>query len=144
MRKTAYFQRALQTENWVEVYNQENVNRKFNIFHNTCLLILEDSFPLVYKKKKDTNKWITKGIRISCNHKGALYILLKKSSDDRLKLYYKRYCIILMRVIKEAKNLYYQKLISNSENKIQLTWMIINKETVTNQAPDKYNTITSG
>jgi hypothetical protein len=109
----ACFQRALQAENWTEVYNQENVNMKFNIFHNTFLLILENSFPLVFKKKKDTNRWITKSIRISCNHKRALYILVKKSSDDSLKLYYKRY---LTRVIKEAKKLYYQKLISNSEN----------------------------
>jgi hypothetical protein len=37
--------------------------------------------------------------------------------------------MILIRVIKEAKKLYYQKLISNSEDKIQLTWKIINKET---------------
>jgi late competence protein required for DNA uptake (superfamily II DNA/RNA helicase) len=102
---------------------------KFNKFHNTFLVVLENSFPFVYKKKKDTIKWITKGIRTSCNHKRALYNLVKKSKDEGLKLYYKRYCTILMRVIKEAKKLYYQKLISNSENKIQLTWKIINKET---------------
>jgi hypothetical protein len=108
----------------VEVYNQENVNIKFNIFHNTFLLILENSFPLVYKKK-DTNKWITKGIRTTCNHKRALYILVKKSNDERPKLYYTRYCRILMNVIKEAKKLHYHKLISDSDNKIQLTWKIM-------------------
>jgi hypothetical protein len=41
-----------------------------------------------------------------------------------------------MMVIREAKRLYYKKLISNSENKIQLTWKIINKETGKRQAPD--------
>jgi hypothetical protein len=57
------------------------------------LLIFENSFPLVRKKKEGiTNKWITKGIRLSCKHKRTLYTLVKKSSDDRLKLYYKRYC----------------------------------------------------
>jgi hypothetical protein len=35
----------------------------------------------------------------------------------------------LRKVTKEAKKLYYQKLISNSENKVQLTWKIIYKET---------------
>jgi hypothetical protein len=58
----AYFQRALQNENWQEVYNQEDINTKFNKFHNTFLVIVENSFPLVHKRKKDTNKWITKGI----------------------------------------------------------------------------------
>jgi hypothetical protein len=74
MMKTAT---GIQNKNWAEVYNQGNVNMKFNIFHNTFLLILENSFPLVYKKKKDTNRWSTKGIRISCNHNRAVYILVK-------------------------------------------------------------------
>jgi hypothetical protein len=42
----------------------------------------------------------------------------------------------LMRVTEEAKKLYYQKLISNSENKIQLTWEFIDKETWKKTAPD--------
>ncbi|PNF22769.1 hypothetical protein B7P43_G06670 [Cryptotermes secundus] len=138
------FQRALQNENWIEVYNQENVNMKFNIFHNIFLSIFENSFPIVYKKKKDSNNWITKGIRISCKHKRALYILVKKSSDDSLKLYYKRYCKILVRVIREAKRLYYQKLIINSENKIQVTWKIINKESGKNQVSDKVTELQVG
>jgi hypothetical protein len=73
------------------------------------------------------NKWITKGIRISCKRKRILYSLLKKPSDERLKLYYRRYCNILVTVIKEAKKLYYCKLISKSKNKIQTTWKIIKK-----------------
>jgi hypothetical protein len=82
----AYFQWALQNENWQEVYNQEDINTKFNKFHNTFFVIPENSFPLVHKTKKDTNKWITKGIRTSCNHKRALYNLVKKSKDDGLEL----------------------------------------------------------
>jgi hypothetical protein len=33
-----------------------------------------------------------------------------------------------MKVIKEAKKLHYHELIIDSDNKIQLTWKIINKE----------------
>jgi hypothetical protein len=43
----------LQNENWEEVYNQENVNGKFNIFLKIFVLNFENSFPLVYKKKED-------------------------------------------------------------------------------------------
>jgi hypothetical protein len=106
MKKTAYFQWALKNGNWEEVYNQENVYMKFNSFHHIFLVILENSFALVYKKKRDINNWIIKGIRISCNHKRALYTPVKNPRDDRLKPYYKRYCTILTRVIKEAKKRY--------------------------------------
>jgi hypothetical protein len=43
---TAYFQWALKNKNWEELYNHENVNMKFNIFHNIFLVIFENSFPL--------------------------------------------------------------------------------------------------
>jgi hypothetical protein len=145
--KIANFQLALQNENWEEAYNQEIVNRKFNIFLKTFLLIFENSFPLVFKKKEDiTNKWITKGIRLSYKHKRTLYTLVKKTSDDRLKLYYTRYWTtsILTRVMREAKKLYYNKLISKSENKIQSTWKIIKKETAKNQATDNITEIQVG
>jgi hypothetical protein len=70
---------------------------------------------------------------MSCKHKRILYSLVTKLGDDRLKSYYKKYCTILAKIIKEAKKLYYCKLISKPENKIQTTWKIIKKETAENQ-----------
>jgi hypothetical protein len=34
---------------------------------------------------------------------GALYNLVKKSKDERLESYYKKYCMTLTKVIKEAE-----------------------------------------
>jgi hypothetical protein len=130
------FQISLQNENWEDVYDYGNVNSKFNIFLNIFLLNFENSFRLVHKKEDIINKWKTNGIRISCKRKRTLYSLVKKSSDERLKLYYKRYCNIFVKVIKEAKKLYYHKLISKSENKIQTTWKIIEKQMAKNQGMD--------
>jgi hypothetical protein len=45
---------------------------------------------------------------------------------------------------KEAKKLYYQKLISSSENKTQLAWKLINKEIGKNQAPNKITELQLG
>jgi len=45
------------------------------------------------------------------------------------KLYYKHYCKILSKVIKEAKKLYFKEVISKSKNKMKTTWNIIHKET---------------
>ena len=44
------------------------------------------------------------------------------------KLYYKHYCKILSKVIKEAKKLYYEEMITKSKNKMKTTWNIIHKE----------------
>jgi hypothetical protein len=122
-KKITNFQSALQNENW-KVYKQENVKSKFNIFLHISLLNFENSFPLVYKKKKNvTNNWITMHLRISSKHRRTLHSLLTKSGD-RLKSYYKKCCTILAKVITQAKKLHYYKFIHKSENKIQTTWMI--------------------
>jgi sarcosine oxidase/L-pipecolate oxidase len=42
-----------------------------------------------------------------------------------LKIYYKHYCTVSGRVVREAKKLYYNELIANSENKVKMTWKII-------------------
>jgi hypothetical protein len=73
-----------------------------------------------------------------------LYTIVKNARDDRLKPHYKRYCMILMRVIKEAKERYYQKFVSTSENKIQLTWRIINKESGNKQSTDNITELQMG
>jgi hypothetical protein len=45
------------------------------------------------------------------------------------KSYYRSYCTILRRVIREAKRKYYNSPIAAAENKIKTTWNIINTET---------------
>jgi L-serine deaminase len=47
------------------------------------------------------------------------------------KLYYKSYCSILRRVIREAKNIYiyFKHLLETSENKTKTVWTIINRVT---------------
>ena len=56
-------------------------------------------------------------------------MLVKVSHNHVLQACYKKYCNILMKVIKEAKKLYYYELINKLENKIWTMWKIIKKET---------------
>jgi hypothetical protein len=79
-------------------------------------------------KSNDThNQWITKGIKISCK-KRRNFLLCRHSNDLNLKIYYKRYCTVLSKVILTAKKLLYNKIILNSKNKMKSTWKIINEE----------------
>ena len=79
------------------------------------------------KKCKNSNTiskpWIT-----SCNRKRELYLKARDSNEMEHKLYYKYYCKILSKVIKEAKKLCYKEMITKSKNKVKTTWNIIHKE----------------
>lgn len=55
-------------------------------------------------------------------------MIIKDSHNHELKAFYKKYCKILVKILKEAKKLYYQELINKLENKIQTAWKIIKKE----------------
>ena len=73
--------------------------------------------------------WITQGIRKSCQRKRSLYIISKNSGNLMIILYYKSYCSILKRVIRETKRVYFKHLIETSENKTKAMWNIINELT---------------
>jgi len=53
---------------------------------------------------------------------------LKTNNNPVLKKYYKDYCLILTKVIKEAKKMDYDKHIANSNNIMRTTWKLIDKE----------------
>jgi hypothetical protein len=46
-----------------------------------------------------------------------------------MERYYKQYCKILARMIKEAKRAMYNNQVVNSANKMKTTWIIIKAET---------------
>jgi hypothetical protein len=60
--------------------------------------------------------------------KKELFVLCKITNNNNIKLYYKKYCLILTRLIRNAKNLHYNNTILRSKNKIKSTWKIINSE----------------
>jgi len=101
----------------------------FNNFLNNYLRYYHSSF--IKKERKPqvrTNQWLTKGIRISCNRKKELFLLCRLINNCSLKMYYKKYCKILPKVVLAAKRMHFNKIIQNSENKIKSTWKIINED----------------
>ena len=112
---------------------QEDVNTVFNNFLNTYLWIFNSSFPLQKIYSTHNNKpWVTTGIKTSCQHKRELYFISTDSNNYKLKAHYTSYCLILSKVIKAAKQLYYNNKISKSNNKTKTTWDIIKIETCKN------------
>lgn len=100
----------------------------FNSFLNTYLRIFYSSFPLIRTKCRNHKyNWLTLGIKTSCKRKRELFLLLRNSNNPALKQYYKAYCKILVKVIKEAKRMTFSKRIKKLNNKSKTTWNIINE-----------------
>ena len=123
-------------KNWEDIFMEGDANVSFNKFLNTYLRIFHSCFT---KKHKNVNiipkPWLTAGIKTSCKRKRELYLIARDSMGSEPKIYYKHYCKILTKVLKEAKKLYYKDIIDKSKNKIKTTWNIIHKETM-NQPDD--------
>jgi hypothetical protein len=124
------FKLNLSYESWDVIFTEENVDSLFNSFLNTYLKIFHHSFSLKKVYHSQHNKaWITTGIKISSQHKRDLYLLCRSTNNPKLKSHYKTYCRILSDVIKTAKKLYYNKLVTNSNNKAKSIWNIVKMET---------------
>jgi hypothetical protein len=82
---------------------------------------------------------MTKGIKISISHKRELYLISRSSKNPKLKKYYKSYCKLLSKVIKEAKILHYNKEILTSHNKTRTIWNIVKSKTGKKLRKKKYH-----
>ena len=122
------FTLTLSNESWSNIFNADDVNLMYNSFLNTYLRIFYASFPLTrVTSQNKCNQWITVGIRTSCKRKRELFLLNRSLNNPVLKRYYKKYCNILVKVIREAKRMTFSTRISKSHNKTQTIWNIINE-----------------
>ena len=77
------FQLLLKDETWNQVYNSSCTNEIFNEFQDIFLKSYNASFPIVYSNcRSKQNNWITKGIRISCTKKRALFLRYRENKDN--------------------------------------------------------------
>jgi len=82
----------------------------------------------ICNKNVSVNLWIITRIKISCNCKTFLYIMSKTTNCSKIKVRYIQYCIVLQKVIRKAKEIYYNELLSSSTNKSKTSWNIISNE----------------
>jgi hypothetical protein len=87
------------------VFDENDINKSFNLFFNTFLRIYSSSFPLIQATcMHKQNSWITPDIRICCKYKRKVYKELRKSNNPILRTYHRNYSKILTTVIKSKKN----------------------------------------
>jgi hypothetical protein len=95
-------------ENWDNIFIEEDVSTVLNNFLDIYLRVFNSSFQLhkIYRTHNN-NPWITTGIKTSCQQKRELYLISGDSNNSKLNAQCKSYCLILLKVIKAAEQLYY-------------------------------------
>jgi hypothetical protein len=126
-----YFQELLKNETWEQIYDSSCVNVAFNKFQETLVRYYETSFPIIYVNNKDKqNKWITKGIKISCSKKRELFLKCRNYKENiQARNYYKKYCKILTKVINQAKKQLYYNQLAAASNKTKTAWQLVKDNT---------------
>jgi hypothetical protein len=104
----------LSYENWDNVFIEEDVSTVFNNFLDICLRVFNSNFQLqkIYSTHNN-NPRITRGIKTSCQHKRELCLISRDSNNSKLNAQCKSYCLILLRVIKAAEQLYYNNKVKS-------------------------------
>jgi hypothetical protein len=86
---------VLANETWELVSKNVDTNYKFNSFLDTFLKIFGASYPVPNKSLgKTRNVWITQGIKISCRHKGSLFLTEEViiHTSQRIKINIAKHC----------------------------------------------------
>ncbi|KAF9813885.1 hypothetical protein SFRURICE_008040, partial [Spodoptera frugiperda] len=83
---------------------------------------------------KSNQKWISKGLKISCSKKRYLRSRYYKNKNEENKHQYKTYSHLLQKCIYNSKKLANVKFINKNENKCKATWSIV-KEEISNAKP---------
>jgi hypothetical protein len=113
------------------VYEESDVNAKFNTFMDIFLHCYNTAFPIktISMRDKIKNKWITQGIKVSSKKMRLLDNQKKLTVMNQKDLkYIEQYRKIYRRVIQEAKRIENNNYISSVKNKLKAAWQVINKE----------------
>ena len=124
----------LRAESWENTRSSNNAQAAFSGFINTLTAHYNSSFPIIEKKltKKDSNQWITQGLKVSIKQKNKLYIRFKNRPTFHNKILYNQYKNKLRSLLNTAKKNHYERLISTNKNNCKKMWDII-KEVINNK-----------
>lgn len=112
--------------NWPAVLNCQS---PLNEFQRLVTDAFFKSFPLQKIKQKKSKLWITPAIKVSSKNMRSLQNIRKFTECPQFIGYFCRYRSIYKKVLKAAKEKFYQNRIKSSKNASKENWNIINQLT---------------
>lgn len=125
--KIEAFKSELSAMNWQNIFDITDPNIAYNEFQLMFTNLMNQIFvkKRIILRKENCSSWITNGIKISSKKKRNLY--KQKEKGLLCNTYYKKYCSILKKVVKNAKKLKYETDLQLSDNKSRTTWKIVSE-----------------
>ena len=117
-------------EQWLDVYEENDVNIAYEKFITKLKRYYDKNIPLVQIKPYRNiarNPWITRGILNSIKTRNHLYksYICKPSTQNHNR--YKQYRNKLTKTIRTSKTMYYSQELQKAEGDINSTWKVINR-----------------
>ena len=122
------FLNLLQSFNWNDVYENTNVDDRFDVFMNKITSAYDQCFPFKEKldKKANANLWFNNDLKKMCRKKNILYRKYVKNPTDYRKSTYTKYRNKVTSAIRHHKQQYYKTRFCKVQNNIRGTWNVIN------------------
>ena len=117
-----------------DIFKETEVNKKYDLFHDQLIKVLDDNAPLkklsIKQSKNKLKPWITKGIRKSISQKQHLYkrFVNAKTNLTKESLYtkYKKYRNKTNQVIRASKKRHFNKYFEDNKCNMKKLWSGIN------------------
>ncbi|PNF31582.1 hypothetical protein B7P43_G00791 [Cryptotermes secundus] len=120
----------IQTETWMEVFNDNDIEIKWNSFYGIFNYYFNIACPKVRRNFASVNKatWINKDVVIARTKLRNLYDLYIQCKSQEYKNVYKAYKKVYNTIIKTAKANHIQNIINRSINIPKALWKFVNRE----------------
>ena len=130
----------LNAEDWEGILHNKNTNESFNVFHKIVQKHLNDIAPLktvkIPPKKLIRDDWMTPGLMKCTQKQRKLYkATLLDKKDEQKNMTYKTYRNTLTRILRKAKETYYQNKCKEYKRNTKRLWQMINR--ITNKTANK-------
>lgn len=126
------FKECLNCLSWTEIYKESDLNLAFHNFHESLCLYYNLCFPSIRQKVTndihDKQKWISRGLKISCKTKRSLRYKYYANKTIANRTKYLSYAALLKKCIHNSKQQSNIKFINNSKNKCRATWTVIQEQ----------------
>lgn len=116
-----------------DVFQENDADKAFDLFHNFYTLLFNLCFPIIkvkVVKKPLKNRWLTKGIKRCCVKKRQLYLKCRLSVSNKKahQKQYLTYCKILKKCICQSQKVINTRKILKSKNKCKTSWDLIKND----------------
>ena len=127
------FKSSLRNENWLDIFNENNIEKMFENFHDTFLYNFNLCFPLRPKLNRSTKSWVNTDVMKSSRLLHDLYLIQVK--QPTLK---HMYCAAKEKhreLVTCVRRAYYQNQITSAENQSRAAWRVIDNLSGKNATP---------